>query len=172
MKLDFDLVRIPICVHLFNVPLELYSKTCLSYTARAISVPLYMDWITASTERLEFAKVCIEIEACAEIPRYVEVVLRNGNIIIETNGCPHIAPNARYGHNDKTYSEDASASRKSVQDIVAEGQMLPNGQSTFTTSGVPADNEVVLADQEVIFVNPNEDSNNKEFLSLQASMQK
>ncbi|KAK8638784.1 hypothetical protein V6N13_137195 [Hibiscus sabdariffa] len=67
-KLDFDLQKMPIWVQLHNVPLELFSRKGLSYIASAMGTPLYMDSITASCERLEFAKVCIEIIAGVSIP--------------------------------------------------------------------------------------------------------
>ena len=42
--------------------------------------PLYMDRITANKQRVAYAKVCIEIEACMEVPRSVEVVLKDGTV--------------------------------------------------------------------------------------------
>ncbi|KAK8707696.1 hypothetical protein V6N13_058749 [Hibiscus sabdariffa] len=78
-KLDFDLVRIPVWVQL-NVPLELYAKIGLSYIASALGSSLYMDSVTANRERFEYAKVCVEIEACATIPQFIDVLLRDGRV--------------------------------------------------------------------------------------------
>ncbi|KAK8704469.1 hypothetical protein V6N13_048091 [Hibiscus sabdariffa] len=44
---------------LFNVTLELYSRKGLSYIDSPLGLPLYMDLITTSKERLEFSKVVI-----------------------------------------------------------------------------------------------------------------
>ncbi|KAK8684981.1 hypothetical protein V6N13_040992 [Hibiscus sabdariffa] len=66
----------PVWVQLYSVPLELYSRRGLSYIASAIGYPLYMDTITASKERLEFAKVCVEIAAGARIPRAVVTTVK------------------------------------------------------------------------------------------------
>ncbi|KAE8705789.1 hypothetical protein F3Y22_tig00110418pilonHSYRG00293 [Hibiscus syriacus] len=73
---------IPILVHLYNVPLELFSNDGLSYIASAIGFSLSMDSITASKTRLEFAKVCVEIEASDVIPKSIDVVLNTGNQLV------------------------------------------------------------------------------------------
>ncbi|XVE70927.1 hypothetical protein DITRI_Ditri10aG0109000 [Diplodiscus trichospermus] len=54
-SLDFDLAKIPIRMHLRNVPLELFTRSGLSYIASAVGIPLYMDRITASYQRLVYA---------------------------------------------------------------------------------------------------------------------
>ncbi|XP_039036073.1 uncharacterized protein LOC120172755 [Hibiscus syriacus] len=85
-KLSFDLSFMPIWVQLCNVPLELYSQKGLSYIASALGNPLYMDSITASKERLEFAKVCVEIEAGGVIPDFIHVVLKDGSSRSKSGG--------------------------------------------------------------------------------------
>ncbi|XP_039047666.1 uncharacterized protein LOC120188249 [Hibiscus syriacus] len=80
-KLSFDLSLLPIWVQLYNVPLELYSQKGLSYIANALGKPLFMDSITASRQRLEFAKICVEIEAGAIIPEFIQVLLKNGSYV-------------------------------------------------------------------------------------------
>ncbi|XP_039039864.1 uncharacterized protein LOC120177954 [Hibiscus syriacus] len=81
-KLNFDLSRLPLWIHLFNVPLELFNREGLSYIASALGVPISMDSVTASKTRLEFSKVCIEVGAKEEIPKTVEVVMANGQTTI------------------------------------------------------------------------------------------
>ncbi|KAK8547837.1 hypothetical protein V6N13_027450 [Hibiscus sabdariffa] len=67
-------------VKLYNVPLELFAKMGLSYIASALGSPLYMDSVTTNRERLEYAKMCVEIEACAKIPQFIDVLLRDGRV--------------------------------------------------------------------------------------------
>lgn len=43
-------------------------------------MPMYMDRVTTSCKRLEYAKVCIEIDVKKDIPDLVKVVLRDGSI--------------------------------------------------------------------------------------------
>ncbi|XP_039000858.1 uncharacterized protein LOC120126869 [Hibiscus syriacus] len=71
---------------------ELYSREGLSYIASALGIPLTMDSITASKTRLEYAKVCIEIEANEDILETVEVILANGKtstIFVEVPWFPY-----------------------------------------------------------------------------------
>ncbi|XP_039008858.1 uncharacterized protein LOC120137070 [Hibiscus syriacus] len=90
-RLQFDLSRIPVWVHLFNVPLELFSRNGLSYIASAIDSPLTMDSVTAARSHLEFAKVCIEIGANDVIPKFVNMVIKDGksiSIVVEVPWLP------------------------------------------------------------------------------------
>ncbi|XP_038993211.1 uncharacterized protein LOC120116891 [Hibiscus syriacus] len=104
-RLNFDLSKIPVWVKLFNVPLELYSRTGLSYIASAIGVPLSMDSITASKSRLEYAKVCVEIGVNDELPKFIDVVLRDGQAASISVDVPCIPSCCRkcmvFGHSEK-----------------------------------------------------------------------
>ena len=64
-----------------------------------------MDQITATQQRLSFAKICIELEACQEVPNTVEVRLRDGSlasILVEVPWRPMkcLACNI-FGHSNK-----------------------------------------------------------------------
>ncbi|XP_034890608.1 uncharacterized protein [Populus alba] len=58
-----DLVRVPVWVRLYNVPLEYWTIKGLSYIASAIRVPLHADRTTLLCKRLSYARVCVEIDA-------------------------------------------------------------------------------------------------------------
>ncbi|XP_039059914.1 uncharacterized protein LOC120203808 [Hibiscus syriacus] len=77
-RLNFELTRLPLWFHLYNVPLDLYSREGLSYIASALGVPLTMDSIIASKTMLEYAKVCIEVGAKENLPETIDVILANG----------------------------------------------------------------------------------------------
>ena len=47
-SLDFNMKKLPIRIHLRNVPLELFTKNGLSYLASTVGNPLYMDRITVN----------------------------------------------------------------------------------------------------------------------------
>ncbi|XP_039055526.1 uncharacterized protein LOC120198242 [Hibiscus syriacus] len=104
-RLNFDLSRLPLWVHLFNIPLELYSKEGLSYIASALGEPISMDSITASKYRLEYARVCIEIGAKDDLPESVEVMLANGSKTTIYVDIPWFPNRCRrfntFGHSDK-----------------------------------------------------------------------
>ncbi|XP_039036061.1 uncharacterized protein At4g02000-like [Hibiscus syriacus] len=113
-KLHFDLSRIPIWVHLFNVPLELFSNEGLSYIASAIGYPLSMDSITASKTRLEYAKVCVEVGVSEVIPKSIDVMLNNGLHSTVTVEIPWLPPSCKscntFGHNTKSCKVNPSPS--------------------------------------------------------------
>ncbi|XP_039044398.1 uncharacterized protein LOC120183865 [Hibiscus syriacus] len=106
-KLSFDLSSLPIWVHLYNIPLELYSRLGLSYVASAIGTPLSMDFVTAGKSHLEYAKLCVEIGANDVIPNFVEVELKDGNkasIVVEVPWMPVRCKTCKiFGHSDKGY---------------------------------------------------------------------
>ena len=59
--------RIPIWILLYNVPVELWTQKGLSYIASAAGTPLFADSATLSRKRLSYARVCIEINAGAQL---------------------------------------------------------------------------------------------------------
>ena len=68
--------KIPIWVLLYDVPVELWTPKGLSYIASAAGTPLFADTTTVSRKRLSYARVCIEIEAGAELIE--EIFLTSG----------------------------------------------------------------------------------------------
>ncbi|KAK8614535.1 hypothetical protein V6N13_068335 [Hibiscus sabdariffa] len=111
-RLDFDLGKMPIWVQLFDVPLELYTKVGLSYIASVVGLPLYMDSVTASRERLQFAKVCVELECGVEIPEYIEVVLQDKSIATIKVVVPWLPPCcmkcSQFGHSENACTKATS----------------------------------------------------------------
>ncbi|KAF7145034.1 hypothetical protein RHSIM_Rhsim04G0043700 [Rhododendron simsii] len=80
MCLKKELVsKIPIWVQLYNVPLELWTAPGLSYVASAIGRPLYADRMTETCKRLNYAKVCVEVDVDSELLDSFDVVLANGD---------------------------------------------------------------------------------------------
>ena len=66
--LEFNMAKLLLWIHLHKVPLELFTQKGLSYIASGIGSLMYMDKITASQQRLSFAKICVEVEASILIP--------------------------------------------------------------------------------------------------------
>ena len=64
LKLTKDsLDRIPIWAHFHNIPLEFWSEEGLSRIASAVGRTLYGDAATESCSRINFAKICVEVQA-------------------------------------------------------------------------------------------------------------
>ncbi|KAE8682295.1 DNA polymerase eta, putative isoform 3 [Hibiscus syriacus] len=118
-RLDFDLARLPIWLHLFNVPLELYNQADLSYIFSTLGTPISMDNITASKTRLYYAKVCVEIGVKEEILKLIKVELANGqttNIYVKI---PWLASRCSkcisFGHSDKNFPSHQSTTPQTKQ---------------------------------------------------------
>ena len=58
-----DVLTVPIWVQLHNVPLEFWTAEGLSYLANAVGKPLYADAVTESSRRLQYARVCVVVDA-------------------------------------------------------------------------------------------------------------
>ncbi|GMH19888.1 hypothetical protein Nepgr_021729 [Nepenthes gracilis] len=59
---------IPIWIKLFNVPVEYWTILGLSWIASAVSKPTQLDFRTAKMERLNFARICVEVSVDTELP--------------------------------------------------------------------------------------------------------
>ncbi|XP_031251021.1 uncharacterized protein LOC116108917 [Pistacia vera] len=96
---------VPIWVKFSGVPLEFWTAKGFSYVASAIGKPLYMDNITDAGDRLEYGRVCVEIDTASSFPNLVELGLLNGdgvNIRVEYFWKPRACPLCRtFGHNLK-----------------------------------------------------------------------
>ncbi|XP_039035972.1 uncharacterized protein LOC120172630 [Hibiscus syriacus] len=113
-KLHFDLTKISIWVHLYNVPLELFTNDGLSYIASAIGFPLSMNSVTTTKTRLEFSKVCVEIGVSDVIPKFIDVVLNNGqetSILVEIPWLPPCCKHCNsFGNSSKNYKNNPNSS--------------------------------------------------------------
>ena len=103
--LEFNMAKLPLWIQLSNVPLDFFTQREISYIASAIGNPLYMDRITANQQKLSYAKVCVEIEVTKDIPRSIEVELRNGrtmSIMVEVPWMHAKCSQCRiFGHGEK-----------------------------------------------------------------------
>ncbi|KAK8680467.1 hypothetical protein V6N13_109411 [Hibiscus sabdariffa] len=103
----------------------------MSYIASALlGKPLYMDSVTASRERLEYAKVCVEIDVYATIPKFVDVLLRDGRVHPVRVVMPWLLPSCPkckiYGHVEEICSvKDA----RSVQVLRPKGPIAGGNEA-------------------------------------------
>ncbi|KAK8627616.1 hypothetical protein V6N13_135224 [Hibiscus sabdariffa] len=68
-------------IKLWHVPLELFSQTGLGYLASDIGRAIYTDKATTLKQQLEFAKICVEVEAKSSLCSSVSVELDEDNCI-------------------------------------------------------------------------------------------
>ncbi|XP_039053100.1 uncharacterized protein LOC120195029 [Hibiscus syriacus] len=120
--------------HVHNKPLILPS---------AIGVPISMDSKPVIKTRLEFVKVCIEVGVNDNIPKYIEVILKDGqstSIQVEVPWLPNSCKNRKvFGHKDKGCPKKTNEATVVSQIWVKKGESLPNK----TVEGVEASLEIV-----------------------------
>ncbi|XP_077231942.1 uncharacterized protein LOC143865497 [Tasmannia lanceolata] len=68
-----ELSTIPIWVKLPGLPLQYWNNEGISKIGSVIGNPLYMDSKTADETRLNFARICVEIEAGDPLPDSIEI---------------------------------------------------------------------------------------------------
>ena len=68
---------IPIWVHIYNVPLELWNPEGLSHIASAIGCPLLVDKMTSQCRRISYARICIEVEAEHELLKTLDIEIED-----------------------------------------------------------------------------------------------
>ncbi|XVF68897.1 hypothetical protein PTKIN_Ptkin11bG0037900 [Pterospermum kingtungense] len=116
--LAFDMLKIPVWIHLGNVPLELFNQEGLSYISSAIEDPLYMDRITANHKRFAYAKVCVEVEAERANPDQIEVLMPDGKLVVVTMETPWLHAKCSlckvFGHTERFCDKKTSDKGKQV----------------------------------------------------------
>lgn len=65
---DESSIKLPVWIKLHHIPLSYWTPDGLSYLASAIGRPLHVDALTAKMEPMQFARVCVEIQANATLP--------------------------------------------------------------------------------------------------------
>ncbi|PPE00931.1 hypothetical protein GOBAR_DD02012 [Gossypium barbadense] len=139
--------RLPVWIHLKHVPLELFTGGGLSYIASALGNPLYMDGITASKQRLPYAKLRLQLKFPGCLRNVVIVTITNeGDMtttqiktIATTSNSPDSTRkvSSRKGKNVLTGSSNRFEVLSSMEDVG-----LP---STSVTSNVENDSDSNMA---------------------------
>ncbi|KAK8598371.1 hypothetical protein V6N13_094343 [Hibiscus sabdariffa] len=168
-------------MHLYNVPLELYSRVGLSYIASAVGVPLYMGSIVATKGKLEFAKVCIEVGAGVKLLRIVNVKMRDGSMVALRVVIPWLLPCYSkckvYGHNERVCHEETKEPEKvtkvgGVVSVESDVQVDDGAVEIYGEGLIIVDNSVVVLVEAFDTTVPKIlDSNDIKFSSLQVFVQ-
>ncbi|KAJ6287931.1 hypothetical protein OIU78_027945 [Salix suchowensis] len=99
--------KIPVWIRLYGLPFPLWSKMGLSHAASMVGRPLACDSQTYTCSRLEYARLCVEIDACLPKVTTFEVVspLSPDPIVVEVQYewlPPHCQVCKLYGHSCKS----------------------------------------------------------------------
>jgi hypothetical protein len=76
--LKLTMSSIPIWVKFMHLPLEYWTKTCLSHVASGVGKPLFADRVTEEQQRLGYARVLVEIDANSVCPKEIFICRANG----------------------------------------------------------------------------------------------
>ncbi|XP_052208514.1 uncharacterized protein LOC127812192 isoform X2 [Diospyros lotus] len=74
--MDFSraiLSAVPIWVKIFNIPLEGWNEEGIATAASALGRPIHADFMTEDRTQVEFARVCVEMDASSEFPRHINL---------------------------------------------------------------------------------------------------
>ena len=75
LKLNKESVsRIPVWTQLHNVPVEYWTSEGLSSVASVVGVPLYADEATENFRRINYDRICIELDASRTLVKEFEVI--------------------------------------------------------------------------------------------------
>ena len=81
--------KIPVWIQLHNVPLEYWTVKGLSHLASAVGVPLFADYATENCKRVDFAKICVELDAAKPLVKYFEVATLQNKPDTLTSSAPN-----------------------------------------------------------------------------------
>ena len=116
--LNIQLTSLPIWVKFYNIPLEYWTNTCLSYIASAVENPLHLDSLTENRNRLYFVRICIQVNLHSDFPKAPHLNLGNGKyttIRIEYPLVPHNCSHCQvFGHNISHYPFSKATNTKPI----------------------------------------------------------
>ena len=64
---------LPIWVNIYNLPLEYWNAEGFSYIASAVGKPLHVHKMTASRQRISYARICVEVDAAFELVKNFDI---------------------------------------------------------------------------------------------------
>jgi len=73
---------IPAWIKIHKLPLECWTEAGLSRIASSIGKPIHVDNATAKRQRLDFARVCVEVEAGDELPDEVQIKVNGDSVVV------------------------------------------------------------------------------------------
>ncbi|GAV82578.1 DUF4283 domain-containing protein [Cephalotus follicularis] len=73
--------KVPMWVKLMNILLEFWMPSGLSHLASVLGNPMHIDSAIGSQKIINFARVCVEIEASKKFPAYIRARRSNGAVV-------------------------------------------------------------------------------------------
>lgn len=73
---------IPAWIKIHKLPLEFWTADCFSCIASTIGKPLHVDKDTKKRKRLDYARVCVEIDVRTELPDDVKITVNGESVVV------------------------------------------------------------------------------------------
>lgn len=71
---------IPVWVKFHRLPFEFWTEVGFSKIASTIGKPIHVDEATATKKRLDFARICIEVDAADELPNDITIAVKADSV--------------------------------------------------------------------------------------------
>ncbi|GAV92450.1 Exo_endo_phos domain-containing protein/DUF4283 domain-containing protein [Cephalotus follicularis] len=76
--LQCSFTKVPVWVKLMNIPMEYWTPAGLSQMSSVLGNPLYMDAATKSKQKINFARICVEMSASSKFPVNIRTKRNSG----------------------------------------------------------------------------------------------
>ena len=117
---------IPLWVKLHNIPLQFWNEKGLSYIASAVGKPLYADTPTSKKQRINFARICVEVSArnplieAFDLNVDINGMVETVEIKVEYQWKPKMCFTCKvFGHNESSCPKIMSKTRNNVEEQAA-----------------------------------------------------
>ncbi|GAV89981.1 DUF4283 domain-containing protein/zf-CCHC_4 domain-containing protein [Cephalotus follicularis] len=121
--------KVPIWVKLHNLPLVMWTPECITCVASIFGNPMYMDQAAELISRLNYERVCIEMQASSSFPNSIPIDMGMGYkhwVNVEYTWKPSKCPLCNvFGHSNqacaKAPRKDRNPKDSGTSRIIAEG---------------------------------------------------
>jgi len=133
-----EMSKVPVWINFPNLPLKCWTPKCLSKLASVLGKPLQCDKLTATKERVSYARVLVEVDLLADLRSSINVTLPNGNTLIQrviNNTLPKFCKHCKVlGHSTgacskskeeaRTIEKAGSAHATSKENVTGKGSVF------------------------------------------------
>ncbi|KAI8530014.1 hypothetical protein RHMOL_Rhmol11G0021000 [Rhododendron molle] len=135
-----------------KLPLEFWTTECFSKIARTIGKPLHVDQATAKKLRLDYARVCVEIDVGTDLPDDVQITINGEAVIValQYQWLPPICTNCKvFGHPKGTCFKQPGtkvSSQRDIWQVVGKGKGKRDANSATMVTGKSSTSQSAIED--------------------------
>lgn len=120
---------IPVWVKLHRLPLEVWTQVGFSKIGSAIGKPIHVDEATSKRRRLDYARICVEIEASDELPTDIAISVNAESVMVgvEYQWLPPRCENCKvFGHSCSPKAASKTTIPANEWVVVGKGKLTSN----------------------------------------------